>query len=254
MRNPRGDWRLAGLTALGLLLPAAARADFEVRSPIVEEGEWEWEQNGDVTFDRDPDKGGEFSLTNELGHSVTSWWEPELELETDRPAMPGGRMQFTSLTLENTFELTDQGKYWADLGWYTEVSKSLQLGSPSDVEFGPLVQKEWGPWLHTANLFLTREVGPSQDTNAYVAGYAWQSLWRISEAFNPGFEIYGDPGPVQAVSPFRDEDTRAGPVITGGVDLGNFGEIKYEAGYLQGLTPATPHSTLRWRVEWEMNF
>lgn len=238
------------------LMPLAARADFQVRSPIVEEGEWEYEQNGDWTHDRHrPDNSGEFSLTNEIGHSVTPWWEPELEIESNRDAGPDQPFRVTAVTLENTFQLLPQGEYWADLGFFAEYSQSTIRGEASDVSFGPLIQKQIGPTLHTLNLLLEREIGPSQDTNKFGFEYAWQSLWRLSAYASPGIEIYGEPGDVGHFDRANDQPTRIGPVVVGGIPLGGtLGNIKYEVGYLQGLTSGTPENTFRWKFEYEVHF
>jgi len=33
-----------------------------------------------------------------------------------------------------------------------------------------------------------------------------------------------------------------------------YGKIKYEVGYLFGITPSTPRGTLRWKFEYEISF
>src|SRR5258706_10712508 len=77
--------------ALGMIA-APARADFQVRSPIIDFQEWEFEHNGSVTFDK-PKSGlnNDQSYTFALGYAPFTWWRIELEGETEAP--PGGKLQ-----------------------------------------------------------------------------------------------------------------------------------------------------------------
>jgi hypothetical protein len=242
------------LTALALLMPMAAEAEFHVRSPIVEEGEVEFEHNGSYTRDKNPTKGGEQSYTTEIGWGATSWWAPELELGFGRDAGDGEHLRLQEVTFENTFQLTEQGKYWADLGFFAEYSNALRHGVADAVEFGPLAQKELGPTVHTLNLLLAKEIGPNHADSGLHLDYAWQSRWRVAEAFEPGFEIFGAPGRIDHFPGFQDQEHRIGPVATGALSLGGLGTLKYEAGYLFGLTRATADGTVRWKLEWETRF
>ena len=45
---------------------------------------------------------------------------------------------------------------------------------------------------------------------------------------------------------------RCGPVLVGGQFLGGVGKVKYEFGYLFGLTNGSPAGILRWRLELEI--
>ncbi len=77
----------------------------------------------------------------------------------------------------------------------------------------------------------------------------------MSSFASPGFEIYGEPGDVNHTARWNDQPTRIGPVVVGGLPLGGkLGEIKYQLGYLQGLTAGTPESTIRWNIEYEVHF
>jgi hypothetical protein len=134
---------------------SSARADFQVRSPIVEYREFEFEHNGSVTFDHKSKLNKDQSYTFSLGLGVTPFWKIELEGETGAP--PGENLRYTATTLENTFQLTPQGKYWADLGCFLEYSQGAPR-STNTVKFGPIVQKgtrfrRQAVCLHTLNVF-----------------------------------------------------------------------------------------------------
>src|SRR5215469_13521874 len=68
---------------LASLAPWPAKADLQIRVPIVEYRELEFEHNGFFTFDKDRTLGGQQSYTNSVGYGLTPWWKVELEGETN---------------------------------------------------------------------------------------------------------------------------------------------------------------------------
>ncbi len=245
------------LVASGLIAwPNPAHADFQVRSPIVEYREFEFEHNGSVTFDHKPDLNKDQSYTYSLGIGLTPFWKVELEGETQSP--PGGNLSYQATTLENTFQLTPQGKYWADLGFFAEYSHGAPRGSTNTVKVGPIAQKEtpgFGSYnlLHTLNVFLEREVGPHSTSRT---GFfpAWQSRVELHPLFEPGFEIYGSIDDLGRAGKFKDQQYDGGPMFAGAYSFAPYGKVKYELGYLVGFTPATPRGTMRWKFEYELAF
>ena len=242
--------------ALGsLAMPA--RADFQVRSPIVEEGEWEVEHNGAVTFDK-PKSGlnNDQSYTFSLGYAPFSWWRLELEGETEAP--PGGNLQYTATTFENTFQLAPQGKYWLDPGFFVEYSLAGQHHTPNEIRFGPILQKEAPGFagagtLHTLNLFFSKELGPNRG-DATGMSFAWQSRLLLHPLFEPGVEYYADVSDIGRFGKPADQQHRIGPMFAGAWNLAPYGKIKYELGYLFGLTRATERGAVLWKLEYELRF
>jgi FTR1 family protein len=247
----------AVLITSGLLAwPNTARADFQVRSPIVEYREFEFEHNGSVTFDHKADLNKDQSYTYSLGVGVTPFWKLELEGETGAP--PGGNLSYQATTIENTFQLTPQGKYWADLGFFAEYSQGTLRDSTNTVKAGPIVQKEtpaFGSYnlLHTLNVFFEREVGPHSTSRTGFLP-AWQSRIELHPLFEPGFEFYGSIDDLGRAGKFRDQRYNAGPMFAGAYSFAPYGKVKYELGYLFGFTPATPRGTVRWKLEYELAF
>jgi hypothetical protein len=156
---------------------------------------------------------------------------------------------------ENIFRFTESGEGWVDVGFYAEYAFGLRRGSADALEFGPLFQKDVGRTTHTLNLFLTKEIGSAQEDHGFDFSYAWQSRWNVWRPLSPAIEIYGDAGVVGRMDPFKQQQLIAGPVAVGLYYLGNgLGKLKYEAGYLFGLTNASPAGTLRWKAEIEVPF
>ena len=255
---------LGGLAAAVVLLASlAAHADFHVVSPYeIDLGELEIEHNGSDSVDNRPGIGGQQSYTLELGTGLTSWWHSEIELGFDNDPSMGQPTVLTQVVSENTFELTEPGEYFADLGFYVEYGQSTTRGAAAtsnQITFGPVIAKDIGRTTHTVNLFLTQQLGPDQTSQGLDFSYAWQSRWNLWAPLSPAIEVYGDTGTLGSAPGFSRQQLLAGPVAVGELKLhelglGNAGALKYEIGWLFGATQATAEGTLRWRVEVEIPF
>lgn len=253
--------RSAAAACVGaLILASPARAELKVRSPIVDWRELEFEHNGLFTLDRRKSAlNGNQSYTFELGYGVTPWWLIELEGETQ--ALAGQNVRLNARTLENTFQLLPQGKYWLDAGLFAEISQSVIRRAPSEIVVGPILQKEapgilGATTLHTVNAFFTREIGHDHGNRTGLL-VAWQSRLRLHPLFEPGVEVYYNVDDVGRPGRLADQELLAGPVLAGAYALGRVGlpgKVKYEAGYLFGATPQSPRGAVRWRLEFEVPF
>ena len=241
-----------------LLSYAPARADFEMHYPVIDYREAEIEHNGSTSFDNRSSMNNNQSYTIELGYGVTPWWEPELEF--DLAAAPGQNWNYNATTFENTFQLTEQGEYWADLGFFAEYQHAASRLDADAINFGPLVQKEWNNalgsglnTLHTLNLLVSKEVGRNRN-DATPLAVSWQSRLELDPLFQPGVEYYGNFNNIAGPTAMSDPTHRIGPVIVGAYNMYQYGKLKYEAGYLVGLNNATERGTIRWRLEYEKSF
>jgi hypothetical protein len=237
-------------TGFVVIRPEAARAEFEVRSPIIDYQELEIEHKGSTTFDRREEKRGARKLVMEVGYGITEFWKPSIEVSWARE--PGGKLIYDATAFENIFQLTPQGKYWADVGFFFEYERTTRR-EPDEISFGPIVQKEFGPTLHTLNVLFERQVGP-EASRAYALKYAWQSRWRIHPLFEPGIEFHGMVEDVARAGRFADQEHRVGPSISGLVSFGRFGKLKYQTAYLFGYSEAASHGAFRWQLEYEIRF
>jgi hypothetical protein len=242
---------LAGLTHQS---PAAA-SELKVHSPSVELGEFNFEWNGLATIDREGSPhDAQRTQTFELGYGVLPFWRPEIEFE--RETMDG-RGKWSSITFENTFQLTQAGKYFVDAGLFAAYSQSLLADEPSAVTVGPILRKALDLFgldtRHTLNLFLDREIGHDSRDGIGFAG-AWQSVWRASPLFAPGFEAYSFIDDLAHAGRFNAQYHSLGPVIVGAGEFGRFGALRYEIGYQFGLSSGAPRGAVRWKLEYEITF
>lgn len=252
---------LAAAASLLVADPPPARAEFKLHYPIVDYRELEFEHNGDITFDKSGSgKNNAQSFTYEIGYGVTPWWEPEIEGEFE--TNPGQNQRFKATTFENTFQLTEQGKYWADLGFFAEFSHAAARTDADSFTFGPLVQKQAADLfgldlgkdtLHTLNVLFSKEVGLNH-SDATPLAIAWQSRLRLNPLYEPAIEYYGQVSSIAGSSSGAAQQHRLGPALVGQYNMYRWGKIRYELGYLFGLNRATERGALRWRFEYEKAF
>ena len=204
----------------------------KVYDPYVYQGEIEIEARGIHKFDDE----NAHKVKLGVGYGINSVWFIEgyaiAEQET------GDHADITDVELENKFQLTEQGRYWADFGLLTELEK--ELGKDAwEFKAGPLVQKQIKNWIVTANFFLEKKFGSDvTDTGVELLGSA-QLKYRLSPTLEPAVEYYGD------------ETTHAiGPVLLGKNRLGKT-PVKWELGVLKGLNRETPDINFRWLLELE---
>jgi len=260
MMNARVLITAAGFSFGSLAWPGQAGADFKVWTPDVNVGELAVENVGDVGFDRNDSKNGEQSHTAEVEYGLTSWWQTEFELEFNRAPGPAQATDLSQITLENLFQFTERSEYWLDAGFFAEYGQVLQKGNPNEITLGPVLRKDiWGT-SNSVNLFLEKELGQNASGRPFFL-YAWETrvdawVMRFGRRFavEPGFQIYGQPGPVGHFAKWSEQDERAGPQLFGKIFNMGPGTLEWNGGVLFGLTPAVPRTTVRWQAEYEVHF
>jgi high-affinity iron transporter len=234
-----------------LLLPQEAHATKKVYSPLVEKGEIEIEARGSYDIDERASKDNIQKQKYAIGYGVTDRWFTEIYGEFERTKNDDAQdnnFDFTAVSWENRWQLTEQGQYWVDVGAYLEYETSFEDKHADKVETKLLLEKSLPNFTHTLNLKLEQAIG-SHTTDDLEGGLAWSSRYRLSKVFQPGFEIHSDFGELSQPSSFQEQKHQGGPVIYGKV-----GDIKYDIGYLAGLSDAAPKGEIKWIMEYEFRF
>ncbi len=232
------------LTLLAVVtLAGAGRAhadDFIVYSPHVIATQSEVELRGFDVSDGRGDYHGERAAELSVAHAFTSWWKPELYL-AEYEKQPGTGGKLVGYEFENTFQLTEPGRYWADFGLLASYGHP-KGGGPGELEFGPLIEKTVGRFDHRVNLIWEKQVGAGAAPRAEFR-YSYAGTYAVSGAFRPGVEAYGRPD---------DHAYQAGPIVTGEwhVPHGS-GNLEYRFGLLLGINPAAPRRTWLAQLEYE---
>jgi hypothetical protein len=251
---------LSAVVLPAILCVSAAKADdLKVRHPIIEYGEFEIDHNSTTTFDRAKSgRSNNQTHSTEFEYGVFDWWKPGFEVVTAAPT--GENLQFDAFAFENYFQLTPQGKYWADLTLFAEIEHPVARGDPRSFTIGPLVQKEVPNLLfgrdtmHTLNVLYEKKWGPSNgDLSAiHLAG---QSCVLVHLNINPCVEYFGK---LNVTGQGEGPSHRLGPGIAGRLPFRSFfgidlpGGIKYETSYVFGLNNRTERGALHARVELEL--
>lgn len=242
---------LVGAFGVALSAPPSLAADLKVYSPIVEQGEFGFETRGNVAIDGDPGKGGAQTQVYEIEYTPTDFWHTALVGIVNKGA--GGKLRYDATGWENIFQLVPQGKYWLDLGLYAEYETAHLKGGNDEVEFKLLAEKSFGPVTVTLNPIFEKALG--YGAKATEVKYAAQVRWRLMPEFQPALEAFGDIGEIRNLDPPADQHHQIGPVALGAFRLGQRTALKYEAGYLFGLTrDGSPDGAFKWLLELEYRF
>ena len=241
----------AGLLLLGgAATPSNVQAAFKVYSPYVEAGEWEFEFGGHRNVDDDPAQDDAHSLSYEVGYSPTARWHTAVGLKTEGEPDQGNVL--TEFQWENIFQLTEAGQYWLDLGAYVEYAKGLEHGDDQALEWKVLLEKSVGPWVAVANPIFAKPFG--EDAGGVEFEYAWGTYYRWMPLLEPGFEAYGGVGEITNAKPLAQQEHLLGPDVRGVFTFDNAGRLKYNLGYLFGLTEGTPDGVFKFELEYEVRF
>ncbi len=223
--------------------PAWADNDFIVYSPHVVAGQSEVELYGFDFRDARPDLNTTAGYNFSIAHGVNNWWKPELYAgEFNR--QPGGALYLSGYEFENTFQLTDPGEYWADLGFLASYAHVKQPGQPGIAEFGPLLEKNVGHVNQRLNLIWEKQIGGGA-SGQYAFRSAYSASYKLDyghTSYAPGIEAYYRPA---------DNARQAGPVLYGEVRTAAGSELEYSFGVLYGMNSGAPNKTLLARVEYE---
>ena len=253
LRLRRNCGSIAAAAIAVLAVCQMAHADFRVKYPDAEPGEFEIENIGSYGQDSRPAANSEQSHVLEFEYGLTSFWKPELEFDWERAPGPGNKTTFSHITLENIFQFSERGENWVDSGFFVEAGKAMVGHTPDETTFGPIFRKEIAGTINTVNLFFEKDIGHfAQGRPNFM--YAWETRLALGTLIEPGIQAYGQPGPFGHFAPISEQDHRIGPQLFGNWHNLGPGTLKANAGVLFGLTPASPRRTLRWQFEYELHF
>jgi hypothetical protein len=227
---------------LWLLAGAGAHADdFIVYSPHVNEGQSEIELRGFYTGDDRFIYKGQAASELSLSHAFTGWWKPEIYV-AEYARDPGATAGLVGHEFENTFQFTQPGQYWVDVGFLASLELPSIKGENNRLELGPLLEKTFGRFDLRLNLIWEKEIGAGA-SRRYEFRYSYSGTYALSGAFQPGVEFYGRPD---------DRAYQIGPVVGGERHVpGTAGDIEYRVGLLQGVNTDAPRRTWVAQIEYE---
>ncbi|MFC6440242.1 hypothetical protein [Bowmanella sp. JS7-9] len=140
--------------------------------------------------------------------------------------------------VEVRWQLSEQGKNWADWGVLFEVEKQHQT-EVWEANVGLLMEKEFYRSSLTVNLFTVYEFG-SQIRDEFETELRAQYRYRLHPAFQPAIELYTG-----------EDFIGIGPGLMGVHRYEGQKQLKYEIAFISGINGDTKDHTLRFALEWE---
>lgn len=233
------------LGVLGYASPAHATK--KVYTPYVEAGELELESKTGYDIDDDSDVDGAWKEKLGVGYGVNEHWFTEAYVEFEHEGESDAETTMEAIEWENKFMLTNPGEYWADVGALVEYVYNTS-GGVDKIEGKLLLAKATSNFDHAANIILERQIGEDA-SNDTEAGFAWNTQYRYSPQFEPGFELYSEFGSLSDGASYDEQKHQIGPVVKG-----KLGDVKYDVGVLFGASDAAPDASLKAILEYEFKF
>ena len=248
----RGAKKLIALILMGLIatfgLSQLVFAERLVFSPNAEQGEWELENTGVYDIDPSKNKNAVQEYHYAVGYGVNSFWHTEVELEAETQSTDDAitTFQATHMEWENIFQLADKGQYWLDPGIYLAYEAPLINKQVGQFEGKILLEKDFQKISNILNISFNKEVGGGADTHI-DAGISWSTRYRLSQYFEPGVEYWNDFSAITHQLDYEQQGHQVGPAFYGRLTR----HIKYDIGYLFGISNTAPRGELKWVMEYE---
>lgn len=249
----KGPWtgRIPGILAAiglaGMTLSVAARAgDYQVYSPNVVKGEKELEFRGFNSWGTHAGGGADRAARFAFSYSPTDFWATELYVNAERE--PGESLKVEEYEWENRFQLTPQGKYWADVGLLSEMEIPRFSHDPYEWKLGPTFAKDFGRFTTQLNLLVARQFGHNPAPGVALS-YRARLQYRYDRRISPLIEAYGQPaGTLSAPNQPRQQ---IGGGLTGVLVLGHGDNLRYSGVLLFGANHRAADTTAVARLEYE---
>jgi hypothetical protein len=209
----------------------------KVYRPLVEFGETEIELRAGYVKDERKELNTTQAYVLDFGYGITPWWFTEAVIEIEKE--PGASLEAEEVEWENIFQLSEQGEYFVDLGFFAEAKIPLEVEYPYGLVVGPMFQKEIGSTVNNLNLIAEWAFGNGFETEDAL-GYRLQSRWRSGTAVEAGIQGFGD-----------DDAHLLGPALFGQGRFNESYKYKWDVAVLAGLTDEAEDYRLRWEFELE---
>lgn len=221
--------------------------DLKVYSPLVEKGELAFEVLGNTTFDGQDSLDGFQYHEFEFEYGVTDWWASSLTNSIIKNT--NENIKYNVLGWENTFQFTEEGKYWLDLGMHIELELGDERSEADQVEVRFLFRKAFVTTEHIFNVNFEQEFGHAAEESLELE-YMWRSKFRIDAQSEIGLKAFGSMGEIKSFDSLNQQEHVIGPAYYRDFGLGDM-ELETQVVWLFGLTDESAGHTFRWQLEFE---
>ena len=141
--------------ALTFIYVQNASAYYLVYEPYVEYGEKEMELYMQRTQDSNDAIDGAQQYVLEFAHGIRPNLFVEAKVIMDRYS--DSSLDTDAIGVEAIYQLTEQGEYAVDVGLLAEAVYSVDDNELQEIEFGPLISRDFGNTTATANIIAEDE-------------------------------------------------------------------------------------------------
>ena len=258
--SARTGFTVRGFLALGLvaLLAAPARAidffELEVY-PATTDGAGVHEIENLTTFvangrnareDHDGERRHRLLRTSlEYNYGLTDRIDVAAYLDLAKPN--GDQVEYAGARFRARGGLWDKGRFFLDLGWYLEAAVPHDGESDLELEFRPIVSRDFGRFTVDVNpIFELPTVSEERRTLEFA--YAARAYYRLAERLQPGVELFGGIGQIRDVDASQKQEHYVLPILYGRVGRG----WSVSLGTAFGLTRASDPVIVKLGVEYEI--
>ncbi len=200
------------------------------------------------TFDDNPAKNDIQTHELKAEYGVTDHWTPGIWADFTRE--PDQTVYFKDVTVDSTFQLWEPEEKWLDAAVRAQYTHNFQSGIADTVTAKLLLEKQFGQFLHRANIGALQAVGANA-TGGPDLSFLWSSRYLLNDHFRPGLEIQSDFGKDgQIVGSMDKQQHFVGPAAYGKIT----DDIIYRAAYLFGVSNASAQSALRLQLLYLKDF
>ncbi len=242
MKTRRALSLLAALVTSG-----PAFAVDSVSSPNVEKRKFTLEYRGGYDTDDNPSKDRKQPNKLVMNYGLTDRLRPEIKAVIDND--PNDAPDLTAIELGLRYQFLKKDEAWlaaAIDGTYTAATKD---GDPDTFEAKFLLAKDFGDLATLANIGAETELGGDSESGLALK-FAWKSSYKINPHFAPGFEYYADTGNLRHDPGFDEQGHKIGPTVSGEIVDG----LKYDVGYLWGLSDSTTDGRAKFILSYATSF
>ncbi|ODR96046.1 hypothetical protein AUC69_02175 [Methyloceanibacter superfactus] len=222
-------------------------AQFYVRSPDVEKGEFKLEEHGAIYSGPGEDERRRQSHELEAKYGFTDRWEGIAEL-TARENV-GDSLKWHRLELGAQYEMIERHGDGLGLAFRSLYEFALQSGDPDEILFGPLGKYVWGQDSLTVNAFFVGQVGDHRDIDSLEFKFNWRLKHAFNDTWGLGVESFSEIGDLSHTGPWDEQKHRVGPVAY--LELEGMPKWEFAAGTLFGVSDATSDVTFKFDIEAE---
>ncbi len=167
-----------------------------------------------------------------VAYGVNSRWTTSLLTSWIGPS--DLRTHVSAVDWRNVVLLT-QGELDVDVGVYGALSRRFDRRPAWDVQWGPMLQTEFGRTRANLNLLLDREVDGGGDRRTRLS-YQWQLRRRWQPGLAYGLQGFGEVGPWRNWLAADRQSHRAGPMIAWQQATDAGGSLGLDLAVLRGKT------------------